>query len=880
MRLFILCLASVLAGCLSVTKQHPERPDESDRFAVADSHFTLRGTKFYVLTDQTQTDIHLEVRYIIGADRDPVGKEGLAHVVEHLLFEVPVGDLEDSESYGKALSKLSLNWNAFTSLDTTSYLTTLPKKSLVSVLNLEMMRSQRGCRGLTEEAFLREREVVRNEARERDLGGPSIGTALSEFLYPKGHPYRRSVIGTDSSLTSITMKDACDFMDTHYHANNRIIVVSGPVRAAEVSTLARALLGPALPHQERASVEVPPLNPASDGGATIDLDIETPLVIATWPMAAVGTQRYRRQQQVLNGLGAMLDTAASDEDWIAGVGVAQYGGPKAPAMIAYVLVSDVTDLPRAEVLINDARKKTLKKKGKYIHSFLLQRQLLLNYEDQESRTGLFAHYLQHSETGFAITKHFSELEETSEEEIAVEAESVLDRPGRPLRIHPEETVFVRDTSSVSIDAPPPRQQSFLEPDAAMLAAANEELPIPEHVGAKQQFRRYQLANGLTLLFWQNEDLPLVHGSLVLPVGSAHVSATMAGISNLLPGSDGPDATVFSQSTMAKNADGLMYLLAESFKSSKRIVSQKDIETMQVSMATEEAMAQEAFEQNLKKAIFGANHPYTRTSFTRTSLGNLTKSSVANWAKTHRSVRGATLILTGRFNPKLMYKLALYYFGSKPDYTQPKPPPMPALPNTGAVVSGIDDASASLDISIIFRTRKGTRTSTPARQVLTMIISNRLQRLREVQALTYGMHASFGSLQEAGLWGIRGSVDPARSAEAMQSLLLVIAELRNNPSSYIGEFANARSVLMSSFNSSQPSAAAAAQRLTNQSVLQLEDDYYEHYVRALARLSPQDVQTLLEAEFESNQRVIGLLGPQAAIVQAREAIKTFRYKPGS
>lgn len=878
MRALVLGLLVFVSGCFSVAKLHPERPDDNTFFAIADRSFTVRGTKFFVLTDNTQTDVHLEVRYVIGADQDPKGKEGLAHVVEHLLFEVPIGDLDDSESYGKALSKMSLNWNAFTQLDTTSYLTTFPKSSLVSILNLEMMRSQRGCRGLTEDAFLREREVVRNEARERDLGGPSIANAISEFIYPEGHPYRRSVIGTDQSLTSITMKDACDFMAAHYHANNRIIVVSGPVNPGEVQNLADALLGPALPEQERAELAVSPVISHTRGATTIDLDIETPLVVATWPMAAVGTQTYRRQQQVLNGMGATLQKAASKADWVAGVGVTRFGGPKAPAMLAFVAVTDAADLIRAEFLIQAAREKTLAKSGKYIHSFLLQRHLLLQFEEQDNRTGLFAEYLQYSEPGFALARHFSELDDTSEEEIAEEAEKLLARPGRSLRIRPKEATYVRNADTVAIEAPPPRQQSFLEPDAATLAAANQELPIPAHVGREQQFRRYRLPNGLNLLFWQNKTLPLVHGRLVLPVGASHVAANKAGISNLLPGQDGPDATIFSESTMSKNADAMMFVLANSFARSKRLISTRDMKALKEALSTEEEVEQALFEAKLKSAIFGPNHPYTRTSFTRASLANLTKSAVADWAEKNRSVRGATLVVTGRFDPDLMYRLALYYFGEKPDHRLAKRAQPPALPNKGAVVSSADDERASLDISISFRASKGVGPRMPARRVLAMIISNRMQRLREEQALTYGIHASYTPLQDAGLWKIRGSVDPARSEEAMQSLLLVIAELRANPKSYVGEFANARKVLMSRFDTSRPSAADAARRLAYQAALHLEDDYYEHYVRALARLRPQDVQTLLDSEFEDEQRIIGLQGPRIAIVQARKSIKAFRYVP--
>lgn len=868
-------LAAFSVSCFSVAKLHPERPADDSHFGVADHAFTVRGTKFLVVTDQSQSEVHLEVRYIIGADQDPVGKEGLAHVVEHLLFEVPIGDLDDADHYGRALSRVSLSWNAFTTLDTTSYLTTLNKKNLVSVLNLEMMRSQRGCRGLSEETFLREREVVRNEARERDLGGPSIADTLSEFIYKKGHPYRRSVIGTDATLTSLTLSDACEFMAKHYHSNNRLIVVSGPVSPREVSSLANVLVGPALPDQKTTDAQVAPVI-AQRSGETVDLDIDTPIVIATWRMEPLGSEAYRFQQQVLGGFGAALRKAAKNKDWVRGIGVTRFGGQRAPAMVAYVAVADAAELSRAEALIDEARKKTLAKKGKYIHSYLLQRQLILQYENQEERTGLFADYLQFSEKDFRLARHISELEETKEEEIAAVANSLLDRPGRSLRIRPNDAVYVRENSSFAIDASPPRQQNLLDADTATVEAANRALPIPTHVGAKQKARRYHLPNGLTLVFWENKSLPLVHGRLILPIGASDVSTQYSGLSNLLPGSDRADVTVFSETSMSKNADGVMYRLAHEFKRSSRITSERDMQTLAESLSTEETAASELYQKQLKRAIYGKNHPYTRTSITRESLPKLSKGAVSTWAKKHRTVRGATLILTGRFDPELMYRLALYYFGEANDAPLPTPETAPPLPNQGAVVHGYDESKASLGISLSFRGEAGAGIDMPARQLLAMVISNRMQQLRESQALTYNIHARFVPNQDAGVWHIQGDVDPARGTEAMQSLLLVIAELRASPGSYVGEFANARSKLMAGFSTSKPSAAAAANRLTYLTALKLEDDYYEHYVRALARVVPSDLEALLKGEFEQADRVIGLFGPRHSVSAAKKVIESFVY----
>ena len=78
--------------------------------------------------------------------------------------------------------------------------------------------SRRPLEGVTSEVFDTERQVVRNELLERDEQGvvTAVSNRLTAALFPTGHPYARPVIGTEASLSTLSLEDAQAFIKTHY----------------------------------------------------------------------------------------------------------------------------------------------------------------------------------------------------------------------------------------------------------------------------------------------------------------------------------------------------------------------------------------------------------------------------------------------------------------------------------------------------------------------------------------------------------------------------------------------------------------------------------------------------------------------------------------
>lgn len=197
----------------------------------------------------------------VGSMSDPVGKEGLAHYVEHLTFR--------SRPYGKQTIWSMLeragagHFNAETRFDSTVYYELGPASSLPDLLRLEGARMLAPVAYLAPEALEAERSVVRNEQLEHDENGffAAATAAMRKALFPAGHPYSRPSAGTGEGLASIGVDDINAFTRRHYRPENMTLVVLGNVDLTAIDRAVREGLPPAL-------LDAPPPGAPPGGGPT------------------------------------------------------------------------------------------------------------------------------------------------------------------------------------------------------------------------------------------------------------------------------------------------------------------------------------------------------------------------------------------------------------------------------------------------------------------------------------------------------------------------------------------------------------------------------------------------------------------------------------
>ena len=146
--------------------------------------------------------------------------------------------------------------NGTTSFERTNYFETMPAHQLELALWLEADRMGSLLAALDEESLQNQRDVVKNERRQRYDNVP-YGTAferMTALAYPEGHPYHHIPIGSMADLDAVTLEDARAFFRANYAPNNAVLAVVGDIDPEQTRSMGREVLRlhPALRRQGAA----------------------------------------------------------------------------------------------------------------------------------------------------------------------------------------------------------------------------------------------------------------------------------------------------------------------------------------------------------------------------------------------------------------------------------------------------------------------------------------------------------------------------------------------------------------------------------------------------------------------------------------------------
>ncbi|RAO37847.1 Mitochondrial-processing peptidase subunit beta [Micromonospora noduli] len=215
------------------------------------------GLRVVVSEDRTAPAVAVNLWYDVGSRHEPAGQTGFAHLFEHLMFEGSVNVAKTEHM--KLIQGSGGSLNATTNPDRTNYFETVPAEHLELALWLEADRMGGLVPALTQETLDNQRDVVKNERRQRYENVP-YGDAwlrLLPLLYPPGHPYHHATIGSMADLNAADLATFQAFHQTYYAPNNAVLTVVGDATASDVFALADKYFG-ALPARD----DIPP---APDG---------------------------------------------------------------------------------------------------------------------------------------------------------------------------------------------------------------------------------------------------------------------------------------------------------------------------------------------------------------------------------------------------------------------------------------------------------------------------------------------------------------------------------------------------------------------------------------------------------------------------------------
>ncbi|MBA3353642.1 MAG: insulinase family protein, partial [Blastocatellia bacterium] len=193
------------------------------------------GMRVIMHEDRSTPVVSVGVWYHVGAKNETEGRTGFAHLFEHMMFQ---GSKNYNADYFTPLQEAGANINGTTNQDRTWYYETVPSNFLELALFMEADRLGGLLEAMTQEKLDNQRDVVKNERRQRVDNQP-YGTAfekIGEIMYPKGHPYNWTTIGSLEDLQAASMDDVKGFFRQYYVPNNTILVLSGDFEEKQART--------------------------------------------------------------------------------------------------------------------------------------------------------------------------------------------------------------------------------------------------------------------------------------------------------------------------------------------------------------------------------------------------------------------------------------------------------------------------------------------------------------------------------------------------------------------------------------------------------------------------------------------------------------------
>ncbi|NLP35551.1 MAG: insulinase family protein [Clostridiales bacterium] len=169
----------------------------------------------------------------VGSRNEDARNNGIAHVIEHMLFKGTKH--RDAKQIADEMAKIGGNVNAFTSKECTSYYATTLSEHLPRAIDIiaDMINNSL----FEEKALKKEKGVIIEEIDMYDDSSEDLAHEMLQMNVWKGHPLGYQISGTKENVRKISREQILEFMDRYYVGENMIISVAGQFDAKETLEL-------------------------------------------------------------------------------------------------------------------------------------------------------------------------------------------------------------------------------------------------------------------------------------------------------------------------------------------------------------------------------------------------------------------------------------------------------------------------------------------------------------------------------------------------------------------------------------------------------------------------------------------------------------------
>jgi len=757
------------------------------------------GLEVLVREEPAQKVVELQVWVGVGSRDEPKGKEGIAHLFEHMLFKGTktrgVGEIASTvEAAGGDI-------NAYTSMEHTVYHITIANEYAVTAMEVLADAIQHST--FDAEELEREKLVVIEEIH-RGKDNPS--RLFSQELFKTAfnvHPYGRTVIGTPESVSSVKRRDMVNFHQAWYAPGNMKLLVVGGVSAPEIFESATKLfVEPGQIGSEREESEEPEQDRIRS--FSLIMDTEPARLTFAFPIGELtdpDTPVLDLAAAILSGgRSARFPIHVRDKGLVLSAWAYAYT-PRDPGLfiIGAATTQDKVEIASRALLEQVARLQT---EMVSLEELNLARDQIINDKifSRETVQG------QAREIGYlALTLgdldfndiYYSRLQ-------SVDPGDILDAVKR---------VFRPERATVGFLT----RESGSQPDEDMTARLLTDILKPEVKSETKEAApvyRSILPNGITLIVREDRRLPLVAVRAGVLGGVRYETQEDQGSYNLLAHLLTRGTNKRTAQEMAQKLDSLSASLGgfsgrnslgitgkflsrdirEGFSLMREVLTEANLPQGEIDLFKGQVVnaikAQRdnmtSFALDLFRRTLFREHPYRfQVMGTEESIGNITRQDLLS---TYRSViqpKGMVISVSGDITVQRAYQLTREYFGDLKGVPY-DPGPLPVEVGRDGIVSerALREDKAQTHVILGYHGPALDAADLDALEVLNAVLAGQggrlFKELRDRESLAYSVFSFVAPGIDPGYIAFGIGVDPAREKEAVEGFLEQIRRVRKEP----------------------------------------------------------------------------------------------------
>jgi zinc protease len=789
--------------------------------------FTLpNGLQVILVENHRLPMVAVNIWYHVGPANEEPGLTGFAHLFEHMMFaatrHVPRGVADRLLEAAGATDS-----NGSTDFDRTNYYDTVPSNQLELALWVHSDRMGYLLDVLDQAALTNQQDVVRNERRQSVENRPYgiVEEALNHTLFPKGHPYYASVIGSHADIQNAKLADVRAFFTRYYGPNNASIVIAGDIDKARTRALVTRYFGSfkrgaPVPKPE---VVTPPIT--AERRLVVPDRVELPRLYMGWltpPAFQPGDAELAVAAQILGGgkSSRLYKRLVYERQIAQATSAAQNSYALTSAFVIDVTARAGHEPDEIEKAV-DAELQALREHGPSDKEVERARNTIetamLTGIEKLGGNGLankLNEYNQYTGDPGYLPKDLARLR-------AVNAAGVQ----RAVRDYLQQRARVVVAGVPGTPDPDPEVATTPLPKSkpGKSAGINRDQPWrskPPKPGPKPkvvlpQGESFRLANGLTVIHHHNPALPLVAAQLVvnsgadanppeqpglasftaqlLPEGTATRSAPqiadeIAQLGAFLGTASSADSSTASllslKSTFAPALDVLADVVQRPAFPVAEVERQRASRMGDLMQQRDDPAAVAAVAA--AGALYGERHPYGYGPLgTEPAIRSTTRDDLHQFWRRHYVPTNTALVVSGDITRAELAKLAEARFGAWPRALPLRPAPREPATTKARLVTVDKPGTPQTALRVATIAAARNTPDYPALQVMNAalggLFSSRInQNLREEKGYSYGVFSQFRYDRTPGPFTIAGSVRTDVTAPSVREIFKEVAAVRERP----------------------------------------------------------------------------------------------------